>query len=90
MFALNGDIMAFDKNLDQKLFLESKEYDATRLSVGVYSYSGRGKKMQISRENRTPDGEWTFAKLGRLTKEEAEDVLKMMQKALKEMEKPLE
>jgi hypothetical protein len=41
--------------------------------------------MQISRENRNQDGEWTFAKLGRMFKDEVEAVIPMMQKALENM-----
>jgi len=82
--------MAFDKNLDKRLFSEEKEFDTTRITVGVYSYNGGEKKLQISRENRNQNGEWSFAKLGRMLKEEAEAVMPLMQKAIAEMDKPLE
>jgi hypothetical protein len=77
--------MAFDKNLDKELYSETKEFETTRIKVGVYSYNDGEKKMQISRENRNQDGEWTFAKLGRMFKDEAEAVIPMMQKALEKM-----
>ena len=77
--------MAFDKNLDKELYSETKEFETTKIKVGVYSYNDGEKKMQISRENRNQDGEWTFAKLGRLFKDEAEAVIPMMQKALESM-----
>ena len=77
--------MAFDKNLDKELYSETKEFETSRIKVGVYSYNDGEKKMQISRENRNQDGEWTFAKLGRMFKDEAEAVIPMMQKALESM-----
>ncbi|MBS3135575.1 hypothetical protein J4401_01290 [Candidatus Woesearchaeota archaeon] len=80
--------MAFDKNLDKKLFSETKEFETTKITVGVYSYNDGEKKLQISRENRNPNtAEWTFAKLGRMIREEAEAVMPMMEKSLKEMKK---
>ena len=75
--------MAFDKNLDKELFSETANFETTRIKVGVYSYNDGEKKMQISRENMNQDGEWSFAKLGRMFKDEAEAVIPLMQKALK-------
>ena len=77
--------MAFDKNLDKELYSETKEFETSRIKVGVYSYNDGEKKMQISRENRNQDGEWIFAKLGRMFKDEVEAVIPMMQKALENM-----
>ena len=77
--------MAFDKNLDKELFSETAVFETTRIKVGVYSYNDGEKKMQISRENMNQDGEWSFAKLGRMFKDEAEAVIPLMQKALKHM-----
>ncbi|MBT4824078.1 hypothetical protein HN695_03130 [Candidatus Woesearchaeota archaeon] len=77
--------MPFDPNLDKKLFSEEKEFERTKVSVSVMSYNDGPKKLQISRENKTAAGEMQFAKLGRMTKEEAEVVLPMMQKAIEQM-----
>lgn len=77
--------MAFDKNLDKELFSETIEFETSRIKVGVYSYNDGEKKLQLSRENRNQDGEWTFAKLGRMFKDEVEAVLPVMQKALGKM-----
>jgi len=77
--------MAFDPNLDKELFSETKELEMTRITVKVCQYNEGEKKLQISRENRNQDGEWKFAKLGRMFKDEAEAVLPMMQKALEKM-----
>ena len=78
-------LMAFDKNLDKELFSETKEFETSRIKVGVYSYNDGEKKMQISRENRNQDGEWTFAKLGRMFKDEVEAVIPIMKKAIEKM-----
>ena len=81
--------MAFDKSLDKNLFSETVEFETTKLTVGVYSYSGGEKKFQISRENRNQNGEWSFAKAGRMNVEEVTAIYPMMEKALQEMKKPL-
>ena len=78
--------MAFDPNLDKKLFSETKEFETTRISVSVQQYNEGEKKLQISRENRSPTNpDWRFSKLGRMFKDEAEAVLPMMKKALEKM-----
>ena len=77
--------MAFDKNLDKELFSETVDFETTRIKVGVYSYNDGEKKMQISRENMSQEGVWSFAKLGRMFKDEAEAVVPLIQKALKKM-----
>ena len=43
------------------------------------------KKIQIIREVKDRNGEYAFAKLGRLAKEEAEGILPLIQEALKAM-----
>jgi stress response protein SCP2 len=77
--------MVFDKNLDKELFAEEKEFETSRLKVGVYSYNDGEKKLQISRETRNQDGEWKFAKVGRMFKDEVEAVIPLMKKALEKM-----
>ena len=75
--------MAFDKNLDKVLFSETVKFETTRITVSVMSYNGGAAKLQISREDlNNNSGEYTFSKLGRLFKEEAESILPLMQKAL--------
>ncbi|MBN1645842.1 hypothetical protein JW868_02265 [Candidatus Woesearchaeota archaeon] len=79
--------MAFDKSLDKQLFAEKAEFEMTKLTVGVFSYNDGPKKLQISRENRNQDsGDWIWAKMGRLTKDEVEKILPLIQKALKQMD----
>jgi len=77
--------MPYDASLDKKMFYETKEFDGTRIAVGVFSYNNGEKKLQLSRENIGQEGEWRFAKLGRMTKEETEAVLPLIQAALKLM-----
>ena len=77
--------MVFDKNLNKELFSETIQFETSRITVGVFSYNDGEKKMQISRENMSQDGEWSFAKLGRMFKDEAEKVIPVMEKALKHM-----
>jgi len=77
--------MAFDPNLDKNMFSESVDFEKTKITVGVFSYNESPPKLQISRENKNAEGELNFAKLGRMTKEEAEKVLPLMKKALDSM-----
>ncbi len=78
--------MAFDKNLDKQLYEEEIESENSLIKVGVYSYNEGQKKMQLIRQNKSPEGDLKFAKLGRLTKEEAEKVIPAMQRAAEKME----
>lgn len=74
--------MPYDSKLDESLFSESWESDSERLTVSVYSYNKGAKKLQISRENKNNEGEFRFAKLGRLTKDEINGIFPLIQKAL--------
>ena len=74
--------MAYDSTLDAQLFSKSWEAEETRLIVSVYSYNKGVKKLQISRETKDNEGNFRFAKLGRLTKEEAEAILPFIQEAV--------
>jgi hypothetical protein len=77
--------MAYDSKLDQQVFAKSWEGDGMTLTVGIYSYNQGPKKVQISRALATEEGKPGFAKLGRLTKEELEGVLPLLQEALAAM-----
>ena len=78
--------MPFDSSLDEKVFSKSQESESGRLSVSVHSYNKGAKKLQISRENRGVEGEFRFAKLGRLAKEEIAALLPLIQEAVKHMD----
>lgn len=73
----------FDKNLDKELFSKQIELEKGRITIAVFSYNEGAPKLQITRENRTASGEFSFAKLGRLTKEEVESVVPAIEAARK-------
>lgn len=77
--------MPYDASLDSKLFSKPYESEGQRIVVSVYSYNNGPKKLQISRESEDADGNPRFAKLGRMTKEELEGVLPLIQEALGKM-----
>ncbi|HIJ10745.1 TPA: hypothetical protein HA278_01680 [Candidatus Woesearchaeota archaeon] len=76
---------AFDPSLDKDVWKESVDFERSVVTVGVKSYNEGTPKLQLSRQNKRADGELSFAKLGRLTKEEVEKVLPLMQKALESL-----
>jgi len=78
--------MAYDKSLDERLFSKSWENDFGQLTVSVYAYNKGRKKLQISRELRDNEGGFKFAKLGRMTKEEMQSILPLVQEALNNMD----
>ena len=75
----------FDKSLDKEIFSETIQFETSRITVGILSYNDGEKKLQVSRENMNQNGEWSFAKLGRMFKDEAEKVIPVMEKALEHM-----
>ena len=77
--------MPYDQALDVSSFKESKEFEETRITVGVFAYNEGTKKLQLSRENQNQNEEWRFAKLGRMTKEEAQEIVPIMTKAIETM-----
>ncbi len=77
--------MPYDQSLDVESFKEIKEFEDTRITVGVFSYNDGPKKLQMSRENKNQSEEWRFAKLGRMTKDEAKEVVPIMMKAVESM-----
>ena len=78
--------MPYDNSLDECLFSKSWETDSDRITVSIYSYNQGTKKLQLSRERKNKDGELKFAKLGRLTAEETEAILPLIQEALAQMD----
>lgn len=78
--------MPYDKSLDVESFKEAKDFESTRISVGVFSYNGGEKKLQVTRQNKTQSSdEWQFVKLGRMNKEEVKAVVPIMMKAVEAM-----
>lgn len=77
--------MPYDPALDVATFKETKEFETTRITVGVYSYNNGEKKLQLSRENMNQNEEWRFAKLGRMSKAETKEIVPIMMRATEEM-----
>ncbi|MBM3246644.1 MAG: hypothetical protein FJZ13_04900 [Candidatus Omnitrophica bacterium] len=77
--------MAYDSSLDDQIFSKSWENDTGKILVSVYSYNNGPKKLQITRELKGREGQPAFAKLGRLSREEAEGILPLIEEALEEM-----
>ena len=77
--------MPYDSSLDEQLFSKSFDSGEGRVTVSVYSYNNGPKKLQIVRENRDPEGNFRFTKLGRITKAEAEGIMPLIQEALTQM-----
>lgn len=73
----------FDPSLDKTLFEEKAEFERSNVVVGVKAYNDGVPKLQLTRENKKADGSVSFAKLGRLTKEEVDAMLPLIQKAMK-------
>jgi len=71
----------FDKNLDKELFSEGVDFERSRITVAVFAYNEGVPKLQITRQNKNAAGELSFAKLGRMTKEEVENVFPLVEKA---------
>ena len=76
--------MPYDASLDVSTFKEVLNFENTRVTVGVFSYNGAPKKLQIGRENMI-DGNWNYTKLGRLSKDEAVAVAPILMKAIETM-----
>lgn len=77
--------MPYDSNLDEQLFSRFLETDAGKIVVSVCSYNNGPKKLQIAREVKDREGKFTFARLGRLSKDELNGILPIIQEALKVM-----
>lgn len=78
---------AFDPSLDKELFAEAVEVNGQRLTAAVMCYNDGMAKLHIKRERINKEGEATFAKLGRLTLDEAKAIMPLVQKAMEFMEK---
>ena len=77
--------MPYDSSLDQKHFSKSIEKESGRITVSLYSYRNGPKKLQLTREMKDREGNFSYVKLGRLSKEEVEAVLPLMQEAMAQM-----
>ena len=69
--------------MDTESFSKSIDFEKSKITVAVFSYNGGKAKLQLSRENKDAEGQATFAKLGRLTKEEVEKIMPLIEEAKK-------
>ena len=74
--------MPYDSSLDEQLFSKSWESENGKIVVSIYSYNNGPKKLQVIREIKGRDGNFVFAKLGRLSKEELQSILPIIQEAV--------
>lgn len=74
--------MPYDPSMDECLFKKTLETEQGRLNVCIYSYNNGPQKLQIARENKDREGEYKFAKLGRITKDEAVSLIPAIQEAI--------
>ena len=74
--------MPYDSSLDEQLFSQSWEDAGGKIVVSVHSYNKGPKKLQIAREIKDRMGNAAFAKLGRLSKEEIQGILPLIQEAI--------
>jgi predicted transcriptional regulator len=77
--------MPYDSSLDEQVFSRSLETENEKIVVSVFSYNNGPKKLQITREIKNREGNYTFVKLGRLSKDEFQGILPLIQEALKVM-----
>ena len=77
--------MPYNTSLDQKHFSKSMEKENGRITVSVYSYRNGPKKLQLTREMKDREGNYTYVRLGRLSKEELEAILPLIKEAMATM-----
>lgn len=73
--------MPYDSSLDRQLFSKAWESEGGKIIVSVNSYNNGPKKLQIVREVKNREGQSNFVKLGRLSKDEVEAILPLIQEA---------
>ncbi len=74
--------MPYDSSLDDQIFAKEREVENGKIVVSVYSYNNGPKKLQIIREIKDREGKFNFAKLGRMSKDELQGILPLIQEAL--------
>jgi len=74
--------MPYNSSLDQKHFSKSFEKEDGRITVSLYSYRNGPKKLQLTREMKDKEGNFSYVKLGRLSKEEIQAILPLINEAL--------
>lgn len=77
--------MPYDPNLDVKVYSEEVELENSKLIISAMSYDEGIKKLQIGREKQDAEGNYKFSKLGRLTKEEVEKIIPLLEKVKEQL-----
>ncbi|RJP29635.1 MAG: hypothetical protein C4533_01195 [Candidatus Omnitrophota bacterium] len=77
--------MPYDTSLDEQLFQKEWESENTKIVISVHSYNKGAKKLQVTREVKDKEGNFIYAKLGRMSKEEVEGIMPLIEEALKKM-----
>lgn len=72
----------YNRELDEELFSKVWENDTGKIVVSVHSYNNGPKKLQLTRELKGREGAAAFAKLGRLSKDEIQGILPLIQEAI--------
>lgn len=77
----------YDKSKDSELKKEIISINPGKdIVVGIYSYDSGQKKLQISRRVATTTGQGGFRPIGRMTKDEIEKILPVINKLMKELD----
>lgn len=74
--------MPYDSSLDKQLFAKPWGTESDKIIVSVHSYKDGPKKLQIIREIKNREGKTNLVRLGRLSKEELQGILPLIQEAL--------
>lgn len=74
--------MPYNTSLDEELFSREYEGQENKIVVSVHAYNKGAKKLQITREVKDKTGNFIFAKLGRLSKDEIEGILPIIKEAI--------
>lgn len=77
--------MPYDTSLDEQIFVQEWESEEGKIVVSVHSYNKGAKKLQITREIKDRSGNFIYARLGRLSKEEIEGILPIIKEAVAKM-----
>lgn len=80
-----GKSGGYDKSKDKEIFAGDVEVGESRLTVSVFSYNNGTPKLQFSREVKGENGDYAFAKLGRLSKEEVKALSPLIKQAYDNM-----
>ena len=73
----------YDVNLDLELFSESVNIGKTKFRIVIYSYNKGNPNLQIIKEFKQGNGEYSICRLGRMTHEEVESIFPLIDRSRK-------